>query len=106
MTRTSFPSDIATNSPSMIRFRLFDSSDNTIVEPTATIKLPAPLALSNVYTITFDDLSAGLIEVAVSTALEKLSETKWDGPIEERIGTLTSAVPVVASSMMGDFGIV
>ena len=69
-----FPSTITKTSPAMIRFRFFDSAKPNPDEPTATIVLPSPLALSNNYNVSFDDLEAGLFEVALDTFIDKTSD--------------------------------
>ena len=69
-TRTiSFPSTITTTSPAMIRFRFYDSASLKPDAATATVILPAPLALSSNYNVSFDDLESGLFEVILDTLL-------------------------------------
>ena len=63
MSTLKFPSYIS-QSPSLIRFKFFDSK-STGTTPTRTIILPAPLNLSNNYNVGFDDLEAGLLERAI-----------------------------------------
>ena len=63
MSTLKFPSYIS-QSPSLIRFKFFDSK-STGTTPTRTIILPAPLNLSNNYNVSFDDLEAGLLERAI-----------------------------------------
>tara|TARA_R100000951_G_scaffold26159_1_gene22191 strand:+ start:1111 stop:2037 length:927 start_codon:yes stop_codon:yes gene_type:complete len=58
----------------MVRFRFFDSAKPNPDEPTATIVLPSPLQLSNNYNVSFDDLEAGLFEVALDTFIDKTSD--------------------------------
>lgn len=69
-----FPSTITKTSPAMIRFRFFDSQKPNPDEPTATIVLPSPLALSNNYNVSFDDLEAGLFERALETFIRTTSD--------------------------------
>lgn len=68
MSTLKFPSYIS-QSPSLIRFKFFDSK-STGATPTRTIILPAPLNLSNNYNVSFDDLEAGLLERAIVDGAE------------------------------------
>jgi hypothetical protein len=67
-----FPSDLLTQSPSIVRFKLFKSSDPET--PVHTILLPVPLALNSAYNVSFDDLEAGLIEKTVTGGVNAANE--------------------------------
>ena len=69
-TKLTFPADLANESPMIVRFRLYDTLQSAESNPEVTIMLPAPLALGNVYTVSFDDLEAGLLEKSFGDIVE------------------------------------
>ena len=74
MSTLKFPSYIS-QSPSLIRFKFYDNSKATVSSrPTRTVILPAPLALSNNYNVSFDDLEAGLLERTIVGAADEVGD--------------------------------
>ena len=61
-----FPTKIA-QSPNIIRFRTY-ATGSDVSNPTATIILPVPLALSNSYAVQFDDLESGVLNKLLNEA--------------------------------------
>lgn len=65
-----FPKTLMGNNaghPSIIRFRVYDNTPTKVGSPSAIIRLPVPLALSNNYAIQFDDLESGLLGKSLET---------------------------------------
>ena len=95
MSTLKFPSYIS-QSPSLIRFKFFDSK-STGATPTRTVILPAPLNLSNNYNVAFDDLEAGLLERAIVDGGEAIAG------VVDAIGNPNSDTLDISAAAAGGF---
>lgn len=97
MSTLKFPSYIS-ESPSLIRFKFYDNSKATVSSrPTQTVILPAPLALSNNYNVSFDDLEAGLLERAIVDGGEAFAG------VVDAVGNPNSDVLDISAAAAGGF---
>ena len=97
MSTLKFPSYIS-ESPSLIRFKFYDNSKATVSSrPTQTVILPAPLALSNNYNVSFDDLEAGLLERAIVDGGEAFAG------VVDTVGNPNSDVLDISAAAAGGF---
>ena len=108
--KLTFPADLANESPMIVRFRLYGTVETSESDPEVTIMLPAPLQLSNVYSVSFDDLEAGLLEKTFSdivTAAEDVNNST--GALDTAaavFGGFNSVVGNAAANVIGGSGIV
>jgi len=68
---TLLSSDRGEQNPSIIRFKIYDKN-NTSAD--AEILLPVPIALTNAYSIQFDDLEAGLLAKSIQETISSFSK--------------------------------
>jgi len=105
MNTLSFPSTITTTSPAMIRFRFYDSTELNPDAPTSTIILPAPVGLSNNYNVSFDDLEAGLLEIAATEIIDAGSDIaasfSSNDSIEDKLAAGFGAITGAGATLVG-----
>ena len=109
-TKLIFPADLANESPMIIRFRLYDTVQTAESNPEVTIMLPTPLALDNAYSVSFDDLEAGLLEKAFGDIVEAAGNFNAANGAADKtaalFGGLTDTVANAAGSVIGGSSIV
>jgi len=97
-----FPNDIKTNKeyPSKIRFRIWDQT-SLEGDPTTTIVLPVPVALSNNYGVNFDDIEVGLLgRIFQKTGAEVVNQFAEGKTSITTVGT-QAALDLMTNSVAG-----
>ena len=110
MLKHTFPEDLLSQSPMVIRFRIYDKVTTPESSPDIMILLPAPLALSNQYSVSFDDLEAGLLEKTFEEFSEGVNNVMNTNSAGEAtvaaLGSFADGVVNTVGNVIGGAGIV